>query len=208
MADWISAIGAGLSSVAAIVSLLAFLVALKMQKDDSINDVRPELLLEDWSIEDGQYPNTGPHTNILAARLRNVGRGPAFNISYMSSGPKEATRYSSSLMICPYLPADGTEPAEVRLVVFWDKLPRRDRGLLGREVVLFRPRAASPCRRDGDRDFAVREFHAPRRQGADAEALHDAQEHADRRRPGEDMVAEQAAQLQRAWHYATVKRWD
>jgi hypothetical protein len=80
MADWASAIGSISSALAAIFSLIAFIYAMRMQEQDSINDVRPELLLLDWSVKDGKQPHIGPYTTIRAAKIKNVGRGPAFDI--------------------------------------------------------------------------------------------------------------------------------
>jgi hypothetical protein len=52
---------------------------MKMQREDAINDVRPELLL-DWSLEDKAESNISPYTRVSAAKIKNVGRGPAFGI--------------------------------------------------------------------------------------------------------------------------------
>jgi hypothetical protein len=46
MAEWIEAIGSLLSALAALFSVLAFLSALKTQREDSINGVRPEWYLQ------------------------------------------------------------------------------------------------------------------------------------------------------------------
>src|SRR6185312_14192531 len=80
MMEALSAIGSIGSAVAAIFSFIAFLYAIRIQREDSTNDVRPELLLLDWSIEDEEDSNDGLCTFVHAKRIKNVGRGPAFDI--------------------------------------------------------------------------------------------------------------------------------
>lgn len=108
MSNWpdiISAIGTIVSAVAAIFSLAAFMVAMKMQSEDSINDVRPELLLSDWTMKERSNQNVGCSTSIYPGRIRSVGRGAAFNISIYTRDPKEKMpEIHGATMICPYLP--------------------------------------------------------------------------------------------------------
>jgi hypothetical protein len=124
MADWVAAISSSLSALAAIFSLLAFWYAMKMQREDSINDVRPELLLLEWSIEDRESSNIGPHTTIRAAKLKNVGRGPAFGISCMCVDAWEPKReLYGALMISPYVAAGSEETVEIAFTIPWNELP-------------------------------------------------------------------------------------
>jgi hypothetical protein len=122
--NWVDAIGSILSAITACLSLGAFLYAMKMQREDSINDVRPELLLLNWSIEDKPVSNIGPYTSVKTTKIKNVGRGPAFDISFMSVDTNDAKReFQSAIMICPYVASGTEEPIEIGFITQWRELP-------------------------------------------------------------------------------------
>jgi hypothetical protein len=123
MADWVSAIGSVFSAIAAFFSLAAFLYAMRMQREDSINDVRPELLLLDWSVEDREYSNSGPCTSIKAARIKNVGRGPALDIWCTSIDPGDKDAIPTGVLACPYVAHGAEEAIEIGFHVDWSDKP-------------------------------------------------------------------------------------
>lgn len=115
--DILSGIGSILSGITAIFSLLAFLFALKMQRQDSINDVRPELVLLGWGIEDD-----GHFTTVRPGLIKNVGNGPAFDISFATLSEGEVVKlFYTSVFICPFLPPGEQDGIEGGIGVDWSK---------------------------------------------------------------------------------------
>jgi hypothetical protein len=124
MADWVSAISSSLSALAAVFSFLAFLSAMKMQREDSINDVRPELLLLDWSTEDKDTSSIGPYTRIKASKIKNVGRGPVFDLWCLEISPRQSNdEITSAILACPYIAAGMEEAIDVGFLVKWSDEP-------------------------------------------------------------------------------------
>lgn len=73
------------SALAAIGSFFTARLVLRIQKQNLIDSVRPELLLDGWSFEvaAGRVPHNwtpGFTYLICSKRLKNVGKGPAFNV--------------------------------------------------------------------------------------------------------------------------------
>lgn len=127
-ADWLAAISSALSAFAAIG---AFIYALRMRREDSINGVRPELLLLDWSVE-GDGINSD--AIVRAAMIRNVGRGPAFDIFVRLVDPTEPDpEILGGMLICPYLAPGADEPT---LAAFAVKVGDRPDERLRRPIII------------------------------------------------------------------------
>lgn len=120
MTDWVAAISSSFSAIAAVFSLLAFVYVINIQREDSINDVRPELLLLDWSVEEKEDRVIGPYTRIHASRIKNVGRGPAFDLWCMEISPKQSEgELTSAVLSCPYVAAGTEEVIDVGFLINW-----------------------------------------------------------------------------------------
>jgi hypothetical protein len=126
MADWLAAIGSLLSAITACLSFGAFIYAMKMQREDSINDVRPELLLLDWKLDDKEVSNIGPYTSIRCSKIKNVGRGPAFDIWCVGLSPSEKGMPITGVFACPYVASGAEEAIEIGFLVNWSDKPAED----------------------------------------------------------------------------------
>lgn len=69
------------AAIAAVASAFAAFLSLRLQRQMSLDAVRPELILDEWVNypDDEEDPNSG---QFEAKRIQNIGRGPALHVSF------------------------------------------------------------------------------------------------------------------------------
>jgi len=116
------------SAIAALFSALSSFLIMRIQRQNLLESVRPELALTGWTRRsEGQ--NDAEHEVIAFQTLRNVGRGAAFHIVINANhiiDNRPAAGLSTTRL--PILAANESSALNGEIVVWWKNVPPDSQG--------------------------------------------------------------------------------
>jgi hypothetical protein len=125
------------SAVAASFAAFSAFMTMLIHRRNLLDAARPEILLVDWSRED-RGTGDGKHEVIKFRRIRNIGRGLAYNI-YMNC-LHERDRFPlacMSTMRIPLLAAGEEIEANGEIVLWWKNVEESDLPNMGLGIQIF-----------------------------------------------------------------------
>ena len=114
------AVVTALAAVAAMFSALSSLLIWRVQRQNLLETMRPELTLFNWGrVTQGDIPSNNSRAVVLFAKIKNVGRGAAFNVWLRVDRPQDGP-YSMGTIRLPIIAAnEELSLADSRIVVWF-----------------------------------------------------------------------------------------
>jgi hypothetical protein len=112
---------AGWAALAAGFSAIASFLIWRIQRSNLLESVRPELVLLDWSREtQGDLQTYNSRAVIAFPRIKNVGRGAAFNV-WLNVYPHIGDRYTAQTIRLPIIAVnEEVALADGRIIVWFN----------------------------------------------------------------------------------------